>query len=65
LGDVVHIGRRLDVRPRPMLDTQRIVRRSLGLPSAGRVSLISSSLQDAPVGANLVLLLLDDKSECS
>jgi hypothetical protein len=30
-----------------------------------RVDFISASLQDAPIGTNLVLLLLDDESECS
>jgi hypothetical protein len=61
----VHIGPGLDVQPRPMLDTRGIMRRSFGPSSAGRVGLVSVSLQDVPIGTNLVLLLLDDESECS
>jgi hypothetical protein len=39
--------------------------RSFGLSSAGRIGLFSSSFQYAPVGADLVFLLLDDESEHS
>jgi hypothetical protein len=39
--------------------------RSFGPSSAGRISLFSSSFQYSPIGADLVFLLLDDKSERS
>jgi hypothetical protein len=39
--------------------------RSFGPSSAGCISFFSSSFQYSPVGADLVLLLLDDESERS
>jgi hypothetical protein len=39
--------------------------RSFGPSSAGRISFVSSSYQYLPVGADLVLLLLDDEPKRS
>jgi hypothetical protein len=39
--------------------------RSFGPFSAGRISFVSSSFQYSPVGADLVLLLLDDEPKHS